>query len=187
MNAEAQGRTTKAVAFLVQRVGPYHHARLRALAADRSLTVHAIEFRIADPVYAWDPVAESGGYGRLQAASAGELGRALDGIRPDVVVCVGYADPEIHRAAAWAMRRGIPLVTCSDSTVADEPRTPLKEAFKRFVVSAFDAALVAGSRAHEYLGSLGLSGEWRFTPWDVVDNAHFEIGADAARRSPAEP
>jgi len=186
MDAEAQRRSTKSLAFLVQRVGPYHHARLRALAAEGSLSVFAVEFRSEDRVYAWDPVGVAGGYGRLQASNARELSRALNGIRPDAVVCVGYSDPEIHQAVAWSLRRGLPLVTCSDSTYDDEARTGLKEAFKRLVVSAFDAALVAGSRAHDYLGTLGLDGDRLFQPWDVVDNAHFELGSDAARRSPAE-
>jgi glycosyltransferase involved in cell wall biosynthesis len=62
----------------------------------------------------------------------------------------------------------------------------VKEAFKRLVVSAFDAALVAGSRAHDYLGTLGLNGNRQFRPWDVVDNSHFRRGADAARRAPLE-
>lgn len=187
MDSKAPNLPFKTIAFLVRRVGPYHHARLRALAAESPLSVFVIEFRPTDPIYAWSPVAEAGGYGRLQASSAGELGRALHEIRPDVVVCVGYADPEIHRAAAWALRRGLPLVTCSDSTHDDQPRTWLKEALKRLMLSAFDAALVAGNRANDYLGELGLDGECRFRPWDVVDNAHFELGADAARRRPAEP
>jgi len=186
MDTKTPVRPSKAIAFLVRRVGPYHHARLRALAAGDSFSVCAIEFRPEDKAYAWDRVGDAGGYVRLQASSARNLSRALNGIRPDAVVCVGYADPEIHRAVSWALRRGLPLVTCSDSTYDDEPRTILKEALKRLVLSAFDAALVAGSRAHDYLVMLGLERDCLFRPWDVVDNAHFELGSDAARRSPAE-
>jgi glycosyltransferase involved in cell wall biosynthesis len=186
VDAETNGRSTKAVVFLVRRMGPYHHARLRALAADPSLSVHVIEFRANDPVYSWDPVGEVGGYERVRVPSAGDLGRALDGVLPDVVVCAGYSDIEIHRAAAWALRGGVPLVTCSDSNYNDEPRTWAKETLKRLMLSAFDSALVAGSRAHDYLETLGLCGDCRFSPWDVVDNDHFERGADAARRAPAE-
>src|SRR5580658_10227333 len=72
MDAEANGKSTKSVAFLVQRMGPYHRARLRSLAADPSLSVHVIEFRADDPVYSWDPVDEAGGYDRLRVSSARE-------------------------------------------------------------------------------------------------------------------
>ncbi len=167
-------------------MGPYHHARLRALAADPGYSVSAIEFRAADSVYAWDPVDEAGGYARLKASTAEDLGRALDRLRPDAVVCAGYADPEIHAAASWALGEGVPLVTCSDSTYEDEPRAWAKEALKKMTLSAFDAALVAGCRAHDYMGTLGLGRDRRFEPWDVVDNLHFERGADAARRSSGE-
>jgi glycosyltransferase involved in cell wall biosynthesis len=129
-------------------------------------------------------VPDAGLYRRLQAQSPAELDGALTQARPQVVVCVGYADREIHHAAWWALRHGVPLVTCSDSTYDDEPRIWAKEAFKRQVLSVFDAALVSGSRAQRYLETLGMNGEGRFQPWDVVDNGHFERGANAARSAP---
>jgi glycosyltransferase involved in cell wall biosynthesis len=184
MDASAQASAATRVAFLVQRIGPYHHARLQALARAGDLSVHVIEFRPQDAVYSWNPVLEAGVYRRLQAQSPAELDGALVEARPQVVVCVGYADREIHHAAWWALRHGVPLVTCSDSTYDDEPRKWVKEAFKRQVLSVFDAALVSGSRAQKYLETLGMNGEGRFQPWDVVDNGHFERGADAARSAP---
>jgi glycosyltransferase involved in cell wall biosynthesis len=170
------------IAFLVQRIGPYHHARLCAWAAARPGAIHVLEFRPADAVYAWASVKENGGYLRRQTRSREELCRALDELRPQAIVCVGYADPEISQAAAWALRRRVPLVTCSDSTYEDEPRAWAKEAFKRRIVSVFDAALVAGRRAHDYLERLGLGRDRRFQPWDVVDNAHFARGAELSRK-----
>jgi glycosyltransferase involved in cell wall biosynthesis len=167
---------------LVQKLGPYHHARLAAWARLAPGAMTAIEFRPADAVYAWTSVKEIGGYMRRQIHSREELCRALDELRPQVVVCVGYADPEINQAVAWALQREVPLVTCSDSTYEDEPRSWAKEAFKRRIVSVFDAALVAGRRAHDYLESLGLRGDRRFQPWDVVDNSYFERGAELSRK-----
>jgi glycosyltransferase involved in cell wall biosynthesis len=169
------------VVFLVQRVGPYHHIRLCAWAASRPGAINVVEFRPADTVYAWASVKEKGGYQRRQSHSREELCLALNELQPQVVVCVGYADPEINQAAAWALQRGVPLVTCSDSTYDDEPRSWAKEAFKRRIVSVFDAALVAGLRAHDYLESLGLRSDRRFQPWDVVDNDYFELGAEPNR------
>jgi 1,2-diacylglycerol 3-alpha-glucosyltransferase len=173
------------VAFLVQRIGPYHHARLRAWDAVRPGAIKVIEFRSADPLYAWAEVRDNGGYARIQTHSRAELCRALDKFQPLAVVCVGYADQEINQAAAWALRQRVPLVVCSDSTYEDEPRSRAKEAFKRRVVSIFDAALVAGRRSGAYLASLGLDRDRQFVPWDVVDNAYFEHGTDAIRRDEA--
>ena len=174
------------VAFLVQRLGPYHHARLEALAAAWGGRVHAVEFRPSETVYAWGDAVEGGGYQRTRVSSRRELLGALAAIRPGVVVCVGYSDPEIHAAAAWALGRRIPLVACSDSTFEDKVRSRARESLKRSVLSAFDAALVSGTRARDYLRTLGVDGAADFRPWDVVDNAHFEHGAEAARRASAE-
>ena len=176
-----------ATVFLVQRIGPYHHARLSAFAR-RGIAVAAIEFRPEEAVYAWNPVPGGGGYSRFTARSGGELCQALDELQAGVVICTGYADREVHGAASWALRRRVPLVTCSDSTYDDEPRSRLKEALKRRVVDAFDSALVAGRRARDYLRTLGMEAGRCYRPWDVVDNAHFArvvdpspAAADAAR------
>src|SRR5579859_3656711 len=157
----------RVIAFLVQRIGPYHHARLQALAAGKKFEVHVVEFRPADPVYAWDPVDGPADYQRHALTSAAQVDAVLETIRPLATVCVGYSDPEVHRAAVWSMDKGVALVTCSDSTYDDEPRSALKEAMKRLVVAAFDSALVAGGRAHDYLGRLGMNGAGLFRPWDV--------------------
>ena len=171
----------KTVVFLVQRIGPYHHARLCAWSAARPGTVKVIEFRPTDTVYAWTAVKEDGGYERFQTHFRKELCRVLDQLQPQILVCVSYADPEINQATAWALRHRVPLVTCCDSTFDDMPRSWAKESFKRHIVAAFDAALVAGSRADDYLKRLGLGGDRQFRPWDVIDNAYFAHGAEQSR------
>lgn len=172
--------------FLVQRVGPYHHARLAAWTGVAALPVTVIEFRADETVYAWAPVGESAAYLRLGTRTRCELTAALSRLRPVALVCVGYADPEINEALAWAIRRGVPCVTCSDSTYDDSPRHGIGEWLKRQVVSAFDAALVAGLRSDRYLDHLGIPSDRRFRPWDVVDNGYFASGAEQARRHEPE-
>lgn len=174
------------IAFVVQRIGPYHDARLAALSAGRKGAVHAIEFRPEESIYAWETVRQSAGYSRRSAASGSDLLAALDLLRPGTVVCVGYSDPEIHRVVLWAIANEVSLVVCSDSTYDDEMRRWPKEAIKRRILTAFDAALVAGKRAQRYLEILGVGSDRIFHPWDVVDNDHFEGGAEIARAAEAQ-
>jgi glycosyltransferase involved in cell wall biosynthesis len=175
------------IAFMVQRLGPYHHARLSAFSKRVGTGLTVVEFRPEDAVYSWDEVRDHGGYTRIQTRSGTEICRALENIRPEVIVCVGYADPEIHAAAAWAMGRRLPLVTCSDSTYDDDPRSGIRETLKKRVLAAFDSALVAGQMSRAYIGTLGIDDRCCFAPWDVVDNGHFERGAELARaRSDSE-
>ncbi len=169
------------ITFLVQRIGPYHHARFRALAAVDSLALSVIEFRAHDAVYAWSEVADGGQYRRWRSPSVPALVAALERDPPAAIVTVGYSDPEVSCVTAWALQRGTPLVVCSDSTRDDEPRSAMKETMKRAVLAAYDAALVSGRRAHDYLETLGVPAARRFQPWDVVDNGYFAAGADRAR------
>ncbi len=173
------------VAFFVQRIGPYHHARFCVLGGSESLALNVVEFRPADSVYAWTAVEETGPYARFQVQSTAEVNHLLHRLQPGVIVCVGYSDPEISRVLAYALSENIPLVVCSDSTHEDEPRSSIKEAVKRGVLGSFAAGLVAGQRAHDYLASLGMGAERRFQPWDVVDNSHFSSGAELSRREAA--
>lgn len=167
------------IVFLVQRIGPYHHARLNAAASGGRLTV--LETRRDDQVYAWAEVTTQCDYVRTAAAPA-DLPAALTSLNPDVLVCVGYSDPEIHQAMHWAVMKGVPMAVCSDSTYADEPRSRWREALKRRLLEGFSAGLVAGTRARDYLQHLGMESGRLFTAWDVVDNDYFAHGADATRR-----
>jgi glycosyltransferase involved in cell wall biosynthesis len=170
------------VAIVVQRIGPHHHARYEALACVGAFTVAVIEVRASpDAINMWKTEVGSGQYVRMQASGTGKLGLILDALRPAVIVCTGYSDTEIHAAMLWAFHHGVRLVTCADSTVFDQPRVWVRETLKRVIVAGFDAGLVAGERSHRYLESLGLDAGRRFSPWDVVDNRHFENGADDAR------
>jgi len=169
--------------MLVQKIGPYHHARFERAAKDGDLSV--IEFRPGDEVYAWAPVTGTAPYERLETRSALELREALARLRPEVVICVGYANTEIHHALHWAVARRIPLVLCSDSTRDDEPRVAWREAIKSKLVSVFGAGLVAGARARAYLHDLGMAENLQFLAWDVVDNDYFVWGAATARTNPS--
>lgn len=171
------------VAFVVQKIGPYHHARLNAAVVRGAIT--AIEFRPGDDVYAWAPVRAAARYTRLQVAPR-ELEATLDVVAPRVVVCTGYSDPEIQRVMLWAARTRTPVVVCSDSTRLDAGRSWWREALKRRLLDGVGAGFVAGRRAADYLAHLGVPADRQFQTLDVIDNTYFEAGAAAARSDRAK-
>jgi glycosyltransferase involved in cell wall biosynthesis len=160
------------VVFIVQRLGPYHHARLGAFSEVWDGKMAVIEVRPDEEINKWGTV-EAGPYRRYKTSSRRTLACTLENYRPDVIVCTGYSDPEIHQAMEWAFKHRTPLITCSDSSEGDKRRRVPKELFKRVLIGGFNAGLVAGTRSREYLTSLGMDSGRIFQPWDVVDNDHF--------------
>jgi glycosyltransferase involved in cell wall biosynthesis len=71
----------------------------------------------------------------------------------------------------------------SDSRAEDAKRNALAEKTKAQITQLFAAALVAGKPHLEYLKKLGFPEDRIVKGYDVVDNQHFQTGADAARQS----
>jgi len=114
-----------------------------------------------------------------------ELQRAMDfridEVRPDIVACTGWADPEYHAALRKCNAIEIPAIVMSDSTFEDEQRRWWKEQLKRPVIKGFSAAVVAGTRSRSYLSGLGFDPRAIFEPCDVVDNGHFAVPREGTR------
>ena len=178
----------------LHRIGPYHHVRFQAAAAQLDLQV--LETRPQSQEYPWE-FAAAGPYGchRLVGAAGPELDpplpeldrqleALLDRLRPAAVITTGWLDRAYQRLIWQAHRRAIPLVLVSDSRQRDERRSWPKEWIKRQLLGSYGAALVAGSESRAYLEALGFPPGAIFQPWDVVDNAAFAAGAAAARRPP---
>ncbi len=123
------------------------------------------------------------------AAADGSLDRRvrheLDRIAPDAVAIAGWASPESYAALGWAKSRGRRVVVMSDSQAHDAGRARWREGLKARVLRYCDAALVAGRTHRAYLAQLGFDPGRVATGYDVVDNAHFAAGADAARADAA--
>ncbi len=188
---------THAVCFT--NFGPYHLARLRALAArlsERGDRLLAYEVAGSERTYPWtrcrndepfewvtlfpDRVLESIGSEDCREAMIA----ALEHDRPDAVGIVGYARPESMAAARWARRRRRPSILMSESQEIDRPRVWWKELIKRRRVRLFDAALVGGPSHRDYLVSLGMSPDRIALGYNAVDNHYF---AAEARRWRADP
>ena len=168
----------KTLCYLVERLGPYHVARLNRTVADTGLDVHALELDPVSKTYAWTA---GDAEARLtfprhplpDRRDARAFRRLLDGIKPAVVFLNGWADWGAVQGLAWCLENKVPSVLLSDSQERDEPRVAWKEAVKRCFVRRCQAALVAGSRHVDYAVRLGMSAGLVTTGYDVVDNDYF--------------
>ena len=185
--------TRPTVAVLVERIGPYHRARLEAVAArsgrDR---VQVIEIAGGSRRYAWDPIDVHGlsvtrlfagrDYDDIPVTELREsVSRALCVTGADVLAVNGWGFPEARSAISWSARAKIPVVLMSDSQEHDARRWFPIEWIKRRYVRACASAFVAGARHSEYIQKLGMPPDHIVLGYDVVDNAHFQSGADRAR------
>jgi glycosyltransferase involved in cell wall biosynthesis len=179
--------------------GPYHLARLRALAtrlADRGDRLIAYEVADGERLYPW---------GRLEADEPFERvvlfhGRAIEDVpadvcaeamaaalerdRPDAVAAVGYVRPESMAILKWGRRNRVPTILMSESQAVDRPRSWYKEIVKGRRVQRFDAALCGGESHRDYLVDLGLPAGRIALGYNAVDHDFYAAAADAWRDRP---
>ena len=179
--------------------GPYHLARLRALAARLAASgdrLIAYEVAGTERTYPWSRRRGDEPFDwvtlfpdRILETIEPEACRkamfdALEQDRPDVLGVVGYARPESMTSARWAARRGRAAILMSESQEIDRPRVWWKEMVKRRRVRLFRAAVVGGNSHREYLIRLGMDSERIALGYNAVDNDYF---ADSARRWRHDP
>jgi glycosyltransferase involved in cell wall biosynthesis len=168
---------------LFHRLGPYHHARLRALAGQAEVT--AIEFSRVDNTYAWDIVRADSTYPVVSLFTDADIDTkpidtiavsmqaALSKLHPQVVAIPGWSSPAALAALAWCCKTRTPAILMSASTAHDEPRTWWKEWIKSRMVRLFSSAVVGGAPHGDYVVALGLPHARVFAGYDVVDNTYF--------------
>ena len=181
------------------RLGPYHRTRLRAAQAEgegRGGRVVALELAGRDTTYGWEDADGPEPYEHVRAlpgatveaapprAVHAAVAAALDRIGPDAVATTSYSTPDAQAALAWCRRRRRPAVCMLESKADDAERSALRERAKSALVRQYDAGVGGGTPQAEYLVRLGVPPARVFTPYDVVDNAHFRDGADRARAAP---
>jgi len=153
-----------------------------------------IELYATDSTYAWERVKCSEGFQRVtlfqsevsDRQSVKEIvrhvQRTLNNITPHVVAIPGWSTVEALAALEWCVTTGTPTVVMSDTTAWDDRRSVLKEAAKRRILRLVSAVLVGGGPHSDYMVQLGLPRDRIFSGYDVVDNEHFALGAEEARR-----
>jgi glycosyltransferase involved in cell wall biosynthesis len=110
--------------------------------------------------------------------------RALDAIRPDVLVVNGWGHLESRLSMTWCRRNHVPMVTLSDSVRENLPRHWWKEAYKKWLLRGIQAGFAAGTSQARYLEYLGIPRTGIFHPGScVVDNEYFAKKTDVARNA----
>jgi 1,2-diacylglycerol 3-alpha-glucosyltransferase len=177
--------------------GPYHLARLRALAIRlRATGSRLIAYEVAgseqrypwyrsrsDEPFEWvtlfpDRMLETIPHGECSIA----IKTYLDLDCPDAIGMAGYVRPESITAANWARRRGLPSILMSESQKIDRPHIWWKEVIKKQRLMLFDAALVGGPTHRDYLVQLGMPSQRIALGYNAVDNNFFATGALHWRR-----
>jgi len=201
-------------AVIFDNFGPYHLARLRAVAGVCDLT--AIEVASGSAEYKWERRAEGEG----QRAKGGKefqlstfpisnfkiftlfrrrtsreiprrelvrkMNEALDACRPEAVFIPGWSSRAALTALSWCVQHKVPVVTMSESTEWDEQRSAWREAVKQRIVGLFSSALAGGRPHKDYLMKLGMPAERILPGYDAVDNRYFEDKAVEVRRAKCE-
>ncbi|MDX2039286.1 MAG: glycosyltransferase family 4 protein [Isosphaeraceae bacterium] len=176
--------------------GPYHLARLRALAAALAAEgreLIAYETAGAEEKYAWNRRCDAEPFrwitlfpGRsLESIPGTECRRImrerLELDRPEAIAAVGYVRPEGLAMLEYARRGGLPAILMSESQEIDHPHVWWKERVKAERVRKFSSGVVGGPRHRDYLAKLGLPAERVTLGYNAIDHDHFARGAEAAR------
>ena len=175
----------KTIAILFVNYGPYHIARVTALAeaySDRNFKVVGIELARQELEYAWIANTEKLPFVLYSLVSdqllqqipvyevTSRLIILLKNLKPDVIAISGYSHPAMLLALFWSQWKRKIAILLSETTEYDEPRVGLKEQIKRWLIGQYQAALVGGKPHQRYLLKLGMAKAAIFTGYDVVGN-----------------
>ena len=184
-------RPRRRIAVVWTNFGPYHLARIRALA--QYFRVLAIELAAFERLYGWQTdkseigaemytMREGDWEDQRQLSVAASLWRKLNALQPDAILVPGYATAPAIAAALWGKLHNARTVLMSESNAADHQRRDVLEIAKKLLVKTlFDCAVVGGKRAQEYACELGIRQTAIGIGYDVVDNDFFASRAEKER------
>jgi glycosyltransferase involved in cell wall biosynthesis len=108
------------------------------------------------------------------------IGAALDDIKPDAAMILGWQEISLLQAALACRRRAIPIVLRGESN-AKRQRPPHVQKLHQVFFAQFDAFLAIGKSNAELYSLGGVRPERIFTAGYCVDNTRFAAGAEALR------
>ncbi len=200
MSTEKRAHSSKAVAVVFSRFGPYHLARLKGAREEIERaggTLSSIAVASSDSVYAWDrvdaPIENRAHvlftdrpYEQVSGAElAQRLREKLDELDPIAVALPGWAFLEARVGLAWCRKNRRAAILMSESAKGDHFRLWPREIAKQFLVRQFHSALVGGRGHAEYARQLGIPRACIFWGYDAVDNDYFVRGSDRVRENAA--
>ncbi len=121
-----------------------------------------------------------------QAALRRAVAQFLEKLGPSVCCLNGWGSPGTIAMLNWATEHDVPCVLTSETNEHDSTHAWWKEEMKRQFVAQCGAAIVGGRWHRDHLIQLGMPPETIFDGYDVVDNDHFQAGAESARRNSAQ-
>jgi len=180
-----------------QTMGPYHFARMRALAAMPGLDLTVVESTSLDD-HGWARTGSSGGNldvvtlssepfsRRLLKKTQPALHETLETRLPDLVIAAGYAEASSLNPIIRYRKMHPETLTVlwTDTTALDLPRKWLRESLKWLLLPVFDGAVTASSAAASYLLGLGMAPEDVQVLGNCVDNDFFGRRAEEIRSKP---
>lgn len=192
---------TNKAAILFSSFGPYHTARIGALArhlAGRGIKLVAFRFTETSDTYGWQPetpkevevvtLGRSKGWNFFQSLGlAYRLYRELCDRDVDSIFLPSFSPlPNFLCLVASKLAR-CRTVLMTESWRGTEKASVLGRLLKHCIVRLFDSALVGGTPQTDYVAAYGLPQEKIFTGYDVVDVEHFSKSAECWRLASALP
>lgn len=189
----------KLLTIIYAKFGPYHLARLNAIAKISQLfgiKVIGIEIASNQNRYPWVSIGADNG--NLHTCFPGKtleelspmakvrgIWRILEQLNPRFLAVSGHKKGWEITCLIWARWRRRKIIILMDSKYDDYPRWTLIEWIKRRIFSLYDAALVSGVKSKNYAEKLGIAPDKILLGSDVVDNAYFATRAEWVRDNAA--
>jgi glycosyltransferase involved in cell wall biosynthesis len=183
------------LAIITEIIAPYRIPVFNALAKRKELDLHVIFLSENDPsLRQWRVYKEEiefqydvlpswrRGVGKYHFLLNRGVFKALNRIKPDVVLCGGYNYLASWQAASWARSHHLPVLLWSESTASDKRS---ENSFVEFLKSRFlhlcKLFVVPGRASLDYLKGFGILSDRIFTVPNAVDTDLFSRMAEETR------
>ncbi|HEX5315082.1 MAG TPA: glycosyltransferase, partial [Candidatus Kapabacteria bacterium] len=181
--------------IITEIISPYRIPVFNALARHKDVDLHVIFLAETDPTQReWNIYKHEISfsyqilpswrrrYGKQNILLNRGLSAALEGTKPDVILCGGYNYIASWQAQAWAHKRDIPFLAWAESTAIDQRgHHKLIESLKKKFIDGCDGFVVPGKLSAEYIRNFDVSLVNIFTAPNAVDIDFFAAQSQAVR------